>query len=121
MNTDIRAIYIDLGDTFRVVLKEKDYILEAKRKIAQMCDTDEDPEIYRVCSRDLGIPCEEIASVADNQKRDIEGAREAGIAYNVIYNSPEKKHPVDLNGDNPPDAVVNDFSELLALFPWKEA
>ena len=46
MNTDIRAIYIDLGDTFRVILKEKDYILEAKRKIAQMCDTDEDPEIF---------------------------------------------------------------------------
>ena len=80
-----------------------------------------DPEIYRVCSRDLGIPCEEIASVADNQKRDIEGAREAGIAYNVIYNSPEKKHPVDPNGENPPDAVVNDFYELLALFPPKEA
>ncbi len=80
-----------------------------------------DSEIYRVCSRDLGIPCEEIASVADNQERDIEGAREAGIAYNVIYNSPEKKHPVDPNGENPPDAVVNDFYELLALFPPKEA
>ena len=80
-----------------------------------------DAEIYRVSSRDLGIPCEEIASIADNQGRDIEGAREAGIAYNVIYNSPEKKHPVDPNGENPPDAIVNDFRELLDLFPPKEA
>ncbi len=80
-----------------------------------------DAEIYRVSSRELGIPCGEIASIADNQGRDIEGAREAGIAYNVIYNSPEKKHPVDPNGENPPDAIVNDFRELLDLFPPKEA
>lgn len=80
-----------------------------------------DAEIYRVSSRDLRIPCENIASIADNQGRDIEGAREAGIAYNVLYNSPEKKHPVDPNGENPPDAVVNDFRELLALFPPREA
>lgn len=79
-----------------------------------------DSEIYRVSSRDLGIPTENIASIADNQGRDIEGAREAGIAYNVLYNSPEKKHPVDPNGENPPDAVVNDFRELLDLFPPKE-
>ncbi len=78
-------------------------------------------EIYRVSSRDLGVPCEQIASVADNQGRDIEGAREAGIAYNVLYDSPEKKHPVDPNGENPPDAVVRDFRELLDLFPGREA
>ena len=80
-----------------------------------------DAEIYRVSSRDLGIPCEYIASVADNQGRDIEGAQEAGIACNVLYNSPEKKHPIDPNGENPPDAVINDFRELLDLFPQKEA
>ena len=79
-----------------------------------------DAEIYRVSSRDLGIPCEQIASVADNQGRDIEGAREAGIACNILYNSPEKKHPVDPNGENPPDAIINDFRELLDLFPPKE-
>ena len=80
-----------------------------------------DAEIYRVSSRDLGIPCENIASIADNQGRDVEGAREAGISYNVLYNSPEKKHPIDPSGENPPDAVVNDFRELLDLFPPREA
>lgn len=43
MNTDIRAIYLDLGDTFRIIRKEKDYILDAKTKIAEMCGTDMDP------------------------------------------------------------------------------
>ncbi len=80
-----------------------------------------DAEIYRVSGRDLGIPCENIASIADNQGRDVEGAREAGISYNVLYNSPEKKHPIDPDGENPPDAVVNDFRELLDLFPPREA
>lgn len=46
MNTDIRAIYLDLGDTYRVIRKEKDYILDAKRKIAEMCGTDMDPEVF---------------------------------------------------------------------------
>lgn len=46
MNTDIRAIYLDLGDTFRIIRKEKDYILDAKQKIAEMCGTDEDPEKF---------------------------------------------------------------------------
>ena len=46
MNTDIRAIYLDLGDTFRIIKKEKDYILDAKQKIAQMCGTDADPEAF---------------------------------------------------------------------------
>ena len=46
MNTDIRAIYLDLGDTFRIIKKEKDYILDAKTKIAQMCGTDMDPETF---------------------------------------------------------------------------
>ncbi len=46
MNTDIRAIYLDLGDTFRIIKKEKDYILEAKQCIASLCGTDMDPEAF---------------------------------------------------------------------------
>ena len=78
-----------------------------------------DPEIYRICSRDLGISCGEMASIADNQGRDISGAREAGVTCCVLYDSPEKKHPVDLSGENPPDFVVRDFRELLDVFPPK--
>jgi len=46
MNTDIRAIYLDLGDTFRIIKEEPDYILDAKRKIAEMCGTDMDPVAF---------------------------------------------------------------------------
>lgn len=46
MNTDIRAIYLDLGDTFRIIRKENVYILDAKNKIAEMCGTDRDPEDF---------------------------------------------------------------------------
>lgn len=46
MNTDIRAIYLDLGDTFRIIRKENDYILDAKQKIAALCGTNEDPEKF---------------------------------------------------------------------------
>lgn len=77
-------------------------------------------EIYRVCSRDLGIPCEQMASIADNQGRDITGAREAGIGSCVLFISPEKKHPLEPDGEKP-DAVIDDFRQLLDLFPAKEA
>ncbi len=80
-----------------------------------------DPEIYRICSRELGIPCEQMASVADNQGRDLIGAKEAGIGCNILYISPEKKHPYDPKAQNAPDAVIRDFRELLTLFPLKEA
>ena len=78
-------------------------------------------EIYRVCSRDLGIPCEQMASIADNQGRDITGAREAGVSCCVLFRSPEKKHPIEPDGENPPDYVIDDFRELLDIFPPREA
>ena len=46
MNTDIRAVYLDLGDTFRIIRKEQDYIFDAKQKIAEMCGSQEDPEKF---------------------------------------------------------------------------
>ena len=80
-----------------------------------------DPEIYRVCCREMGIDPATMASIADNQGRDITGAREAGIGCCVLFRSPEKKHPVEPDGENPPDFVVDDFRELLDIFPPKEA
>jgi hypothetical protein len=37
MNTDIRAIYLDLGGTFRIIEENKAYADAAKKKIAQLC------------------------------------------------------------------------------------
>lgn len=43
MNTDIRAIYLDLGDTFRIIHKDDAYIRDAKEKIVELCGVNADP------------------------------------------------------------------------------
>ena len=74
-------------------------------------------EIYNVACRDIGVAPEDCVSVADNVKRDITGAKEAGIGCNIIFRSPEKKHAVEFTEANRPDAVVSDFREILDLLP----
>ena len=60
---------------------------------------------------------EACVSVADNVKRDIAGARAAGIGCNIIFRSPEEKHPVEFTEENRPDAVISRFTDLLGLLP----
>ena len=74
-------------------------------------------EIYRIASRELGVDLADCVSVADNVKRDLTGAVEAGVGCNIIFRSPEKKHPVDVDGPVRPDAVISDFREILDLLP----
>lgn len=74
-------------------------------------------EIYRVACRDIGAEPSDCVSVADNVKRDITGAKEAGIGANIIFRSPEKKHAVEFTEANRPDAVISDFREILTLLP----
>ena len=76
-----------------------------------------DSEIYRVACKSIGVAPEDCVSVADNIKRDIPGAKIAGIGCNIIFDSPEKKHPVVFTEETRPDAVIQDFRELLALLP----
>jgi len=45
------------------------------------------------------------------------GAKKAGVGCNIIFSSPEKKHPVEFTEENRPDAVVEDFREILNLLP----
>ena len=74
-------------------------------------------EIYHIAARELGVDLADCASVADNIKRDIPGAKAAGVGCNVIFRSPEKKHPVEFTEENRPDAVIDAFPELLELLP----
>ncbi len=53
-------------------------------------------------ARQIGVKPEECVSVADNIKRDIAGAKKAGIGCNIIFRSPEKKHPVEFTEENRP-------------------
>lgn len=43
MNTDIRAIFFDLGGTFRILHRNEPYSDKARRRIAQLCGTGMDP------------------------------------------------------------------------------
>lgn len=74
-------------------------------------------EIYKVACDAIGVPPAQCASVADNVKRDLPGALRAGIGYNIIFDSPECKHPVEFTPENAPDAVVKDFREVLDWLP----
>jgi len=74
-------------------------------------------EIYDIAVQDLGVAPEDCVSVADNVKRDIVGAKAAGIGCNIIFRSPEKKHAVEFTEENRPDAVISNFLELLDLLP----
>lgn len=74
-------------------------------------------EIYDIAVKDLGVAAKDCVSVADNVKRDITGAKAAGIGCNIIFRSPEKKHAVEFTEENRPDAVISDFRELLDLLP----
>jgi putative hydrolase of the HAD superfamily len=76
-----------------------------------------DPEIYRIAMRELSVKPEECVSVADNLGRDITGARECKIGCCVLFKSPEKKHPIEINDSNRPDRLIDHFTELLNLLP----
>lgn len=46
MNTDIRAIYLDLGNTFRIIVEDPDYMLAARTKIVELLGLDADPNDF---------------------------------------------------------------------------
>ena len=74
-------------------------------------------EIYQLCAKEMGVDLADCVSVADNIKRDIPGAKKAGVGCNIIFSSPEKKHPVEFTEETRPDAVIQDFREILDLLP----
>ena len=74
-------------------------------------------EIYQLCAKEMGVELADCVSVADNIKRDIPGAKKAGVGCNIIFESPEKKHAVEFTEENRPDAIIKDFREILDLLP----
>jgi putative hydrolase of the HAD superfamily len=76
-----------------------------------------DPEIYRIAMRELHVTPAECVSVADNLGRDITGARACGLGLCVLFRSPEKKHPLEINDQNRPDRIIDRLPELLTFLP----
>lgn len=46
MNADIKAIFIDLGNTLRVLLKEEAHMKRARQEIVRLVGTEEDPAAF---------------------------------------------------------------------------
>jgi putative hydrolase of the HAD superfamily len=46
MNYDIQAIFLDLGNTLRILVKDKEYQAAARQNITDLIGTDEDPEKF---------------------------------------------------------------------------
>ncbi len=46
MTTTIEAIFLDLGNTLRVLVKDQEHMAEARRKIARLVGTPDSPELF---------------------------------------------------------------------------
>jgi putative hydrolase of the HAD superfamily len=46
MNQDIKAIFIDVGDTMRIMVKDEPYQTAAKKQLAALAGTSESPEAF---------------------------------------------------------------------------
>jgi putative hydrolase of the HAD superfamily len=46
MTQNIEAIFIDLGNTLRILIKDETHMAQARRKIVELVETDESPETF---------------------------------------------------------------------------
>jgi HAD superfamily hydrolase (TIGR01662 family) len=75
------------------------------------------PEIYWEAARRLGIEPEHCVYVGDNPLRDVVGTRKAGFGMVIILLDPEKEAKEPPQGENIPDAIIHECSDLLEIFP----
>ena len=75
------------------------------------------PEIYWEAARRIGVEPARCAYVGDNPIRDVEGTRRAGFAMAIILMEPAKLEKEPPTGENKPDLIIHECSELLGIFP----
>jgi HAD superfamily hydrolase (TIGR01662 family) len=46
MHPEIKAIFIDLGNTLRILIKDEEHMARARQEIVRLIGTDEDPKIF---------------------------------------------------------------------------
>ena len=78
-----------------------------------------DPAIYLEAARCAGLEPARCAYVGDNLKRDVTGARTSGFGSVIILISLEKLAEETITDENRPDLVIQQFKELLDVFPAK--
>jgi HAD superfamily hydrolase (TIGR01509 family)/HAD superfamily hydrolase (TIGR01549 family) len=79
------------------------------------------PEIYWEAARRAGVEPAQAAYVADNPSRDVPGSRHAGFGMILIMGTLEELAKRDMTGENEPDAVIHTLSDLLGIFPARNA
>jgi FMN phosphatase YigB (HAD superfamily) len=79
------------------------------------------PEIYLEAARRIGVEPAACVYVGDNPVRDVEGAQAAGFGMSIILIEPAtlKKEPP--TGKVQPDKYIQELSELLDIFPPRQA
>ncbi len=76
-----------------------------------------DPQVYWEAARRIGVPPEKCVYVGDNPLRDVVGTRNAGFGMVILLMKPTEIEKDPPTGENKPDIIVNEFEQLLDLFP----
>lgn len=79
-----------------------------------------DPSIYLEATRQAGVDPSRCVYVGDNLKRDVTGTRAAGFGMVIIMISPEELEKERITDENRPDLIIQEFKELLDIFPALE-
>jgi putative hydrolase of the HAD superfamily len=78
------------------------------------------PEIYWEAAKRIGIEPKYCAYVGDNPIRDVEGTQKAGYAMTIILPEPGKSEKDLPLAENKPDAIIQEFGDLLNIFPPRQ-
>ena len=78
------------------------------------------PEIYLEAARRAGVDPARSVYVGDNPSRDILGARLAGFGMVIILMEPATLQKEPPTGEEKPDLIIHELSELLGIFPARQ-
>jgi putative hydrolase of the HAD superfamily len=79
------------------------------------------PEIYLEAARQVGVDPARSVYVGDNPSRDILGTQLAGFAMTILLMEPATLEKEPFTGDEKPELIIHEFSELLDIFPARHS
>jgi putative hydrolase of the HAD superfamily len=79
------------------------------------------PEIYLEAARRAGVDPARSVYVGDNPSRDILGTRLAGFGMAILLMEPDTLAKEPATGEQKPDVIIHELSELLDYFPARRS